>query len=107
LPESEDNGCRRTSIEDLFKSEHIFEPVLGMVFDSRQEAKEFYNLYSWEVGFGVKYNCSRSTKNGMRHVKNDVNIEENYRSMQEIVCQKSVSQNCLQNNALDILLTNN
>jgi hypothetical protein len=75
----------------LRKSEHIFEPVLGMVFDSRQEAKEFYNLYSWEVGFGVKFNSSRSTKSGNRQRKNDVNTENNYRSMQEIVCQKSVS----------------
>jgi hypothetical protein len=79
----------RTS--SLRKSEHIFEPVLGMVFDSRQEAKEFYNLYSWEVGFGVKFNCSCSTKSGSRQWKYDVNRENNYRSMQEIVCQKSVS----------------
>ncbi|WVZ50328.1 hypothetical protein U9M48_001590 [Paspalum notatum var. saurae] len=41
------------------KTEHIFEPVVGMVFDSREEAREFYNMYSWEVGFGIKYCNSR------------------------------------------------
>jgi hypothetical protein len=83
------------------KTEHIFEPVIGMVFDSREEAKEFYNLYSWEVGFGVKYNYSRTTKSGSRGRKNDVNFEDDYRSMQEISCQKAVSENAIhQQNAL-------
>lgn len=67
------------------KTEHIFEPILGLVFDSREEAREFYNLYSWEVGFGVKLNNSRTgTK------KNKIDGDEEYRSMQEIVCQRSV-----------------
>ena len=26
-----------------------------MIFDSLGEAFEFYNLYSWEKGFGIKY----------------------------------------------------
>lgn len=59
------------------KTEHIFEPIVGMVFDSREEARDFYNMYSWEVGFGVKFN--RRRKSG-----------DDYRSMQEIVCQKEV-----------------
>ncbi|KAF8656681.1 hypothetical protein HU200_060547 [Digitaria exilis] len=59
------------------KTEHIFEPILGLVFDSREEAREFYNLYSWEVGFGVKLNNSRTgTK------KNKIDGDEEYRSMQ-------------------------
>jgi hypothetical protein len=69
------------------KTEHIFEPEVGLVFDSREEAREFYNMYSWEVGFGVKFNSSRPGPKSS--AKNTENAEQ-YRSMQEIVCQKSV-----------------
>ncbi|CAL4989585.1 unnamed protein product [Urochloa decumbens] len=55
---------------------YIFEPVLGMVFDSRAEAYQFFNLYSWEVGFGIRFGSS---------ARNRVN---KYRTMQEIVCEK-------------------
>lgn len=55
---------------------HIFEPVRGMVFDSRAEAYKFYNLYSWEVGFGIRFGTS---------ARNRVN---KYRTMQELVCEK-------------------
>jgi hypothetical protein len=27
---------------------------IRMEFDSLTEAYEFYNLYSWEIGFGIK-----------------------------------------------------
>lgn len=60
------------------KADHIFEPKLGMVFDSRAEAYKFYNLYSWEVGFGIRYGS---------FAKNRVN---QMRTMQEIVCEKEV-----------------
>ena len=50
-----------------------------MVFDSRAEAYKFYNLYSWEVGFGVRFGS---------FAKNRVN---QMRTMQEIVCEKEVS----------------
>lgn len=36
------------------KEGHVFEPYVGITFDSEAEAFEFYNLYSWEVGFGVR-----------------------------------------------------
>uniref|UniRef100_A0A453RK91 Uncharacterized protein n=1 Tax=Aegilops tauschii subsp. strangulata TaxID=200361 RepID=A0A453RK91_AEGTS len=39
-------------------------PVLGTIFDSLVEAYEFYNLYSWEVGFGIRYGKSRQNVNG-------------------------------------------
>lgn len=57
---------------------HIFEPILGMVFDSKEEAYEFYNMYAWEVGFSIIYNCNRKRKDGV------------YISMQELICQKGV-----------------
>uniref|UniRef100_A0A0A9FGE1 Protein FAR1-RELATED SEQUENCE n=1 Tax=Arundo donax TaxID=35708 RepID=A0A0A9FGE1_ARUDO len=59
---------RRSSFRN---TEYIFEPIPEMVFDSREEAFEFYNMYSWEVGFGVKFNRRRLTK------------DKKYRSMQE------------------------
>jgi hypothetical protein len=67
---------------------HVFEPVLGMVFDSRKEAREFYNMYSWEVGFGVRYNISRSSgKKKSKSQKCAEDDEDKYISMQDIVCQ--------------------
>jgi len=57
---------------------HIFEPKLGMIFDSRIEAYKFYNLYSWEVGFGI---CFGS------FARNRVNT---MRTMQKIVCERQV-----------------
>jgi len=32
----------------------IFFPYQGATLNSFEEAKEFYNLYSWEVGFGIR-----------------------------------------------------
>lgn len=32
----------------------VFEPAVGMSFNSEQEAYEFYNAYSWELGFSIK-----------------------------------------------------
>jgi hypothetical protein len=51
-----------------------------MVFDSKEEAYEFYNMYSWESGFGVVYSrCVRRQS------------DKEYRSMQELRCERSVS----------------
>ncbi|KAG2617790.1 protein FAR1-RELATED SEQUENCE 5-like [Panicum virgatum] len=51
----------------------VFEPVVGTSFNSCEEAKDFYNLYSWEIGFGVRYGRSRKNSN-------------KYRTRQDIVC---------------------
>lgn len=54
----------------------ILEPMPGMEFDSSEEAFDFYNMYSWEVGFGIRYASSQSyRKNG-----------EVYVNMQTMVC---------------------
>ena len=52
-------------------------PSIGTSFDSIDEAYEFYNLYSWECGFGVRLAKSR------------LNVERK-RCMQEIVCACAV-----------------
>lgn len=62
------------------KTDHIFEPVLGMVFDSKEEGYEFYNMYSWECGFGIVKNHCRKRQS-----------DPEFRSMQELCCERSVS----------------
>lgn len=54
-------------------SENVIKVDLGMSFDSLNEAYDFYNLYSWENGFGIRYGKSR------------LNVER-VKCMQEIVC---------------------
>ena len=44
----------------------VFLPYEGLEFNSCEEAKEFYNLYSWEVGFGIRKGGSR--KNGYEYI---------------------------------------
>lgn len=58
----------------------MFYPYEGTTFSSYEEAKEFYNLYSWEIGFGIRE--SRSKKNG-----------NNYTTRKDIVCSCEV---CIQ-----------
>jgi hypothetical protein len=59
------------------KTRYILEPVVGTSFDSLAEAHEFYNLYSWEVGFGIRY--GKNYTNGKK-----------YRSSQVPICQMEV-----------------
>lgn len=59
-------------------SKNVVRPTLGLTFDSLGEAYDFYNLYSWETGFGIRYGKSR------------LNVERT-KCMQEIVCGCSVS----------------
>jgi hypothetical protein len=61
------------------KTKYIFEPFLGLTFDSENEAYEFYNMYSWEVGFGIK-------RGSMPH--NNVN---KYHTGRDLRCLCSVS----------------
>jgi len=44
----------------------IFEPVVGKLFDSTEEAFEFFNMYSWKIGFDVRFGRSRMNKVGRR-----------------------------------------
>jgi hypothetical protein len=59
-------------------SEGVIDPGLGTTFDSLGEAYDFYNLYSWQHGFGIRYGKSR------------LNVER-AKCMQEIVSRCSVS----------------
>lgn len=53
--------------------DEVVKPELGTSFDSLTEAYDFYNLYSWEHGFGIRYGKSR------------LNLDKR-KTMQEIVC---------------------
>uniref|UniRef100_A0ACD5ZA16 Uncharacterized protein n=1 Tax=Avena sativa TaxID=4498 RepID=A0ACD5ZA16_AVESA len=55
------------------EGEYVVEPSLSLTFDSLGEAYDFYNLYSWEHGFGIRYGKSRLNP-------------ERTKTMQEIVC---------------------
>lgn len=57
--------CMRKYCESKGKGDepkYIFEPYTGLVFDSEPEAAEFYNLHSWEVGFGTKKGTGQRIK---------------------------------------------
>ena len=60
---------------------NVVTPTINTIFDTVGEAYDFYNLYSWEKGFGIRYGKSR------------LNVER-IKCMQEIVCGCSVSTNC-------------
>ncbi|CAL5011138.1 unnamed protein product [Urochloa decumbens] len=53
--------------------EAIFYPYEGTTFSSVEEAKDFYNLYSWERGFGIRLHRGRSNR-------------ADYQTSQDIVC---------------------
>ena len=57
----------------------VVQPSVGTNFDSMAEAFEFYNLYSWEVGFGIRFGRSRQNS-------------EKTKTIQDIVCICAVSR---------------
>jgi hypothetical protein len=60
----------------------VIDPCLGTTFDSLGEAYDFYNLYSWEHVFGIRYGKSRLNTGKTK-------------CMREIVCGCSVSSSDL------------
>uniref|UniRef100_A0A453SHJ8 FAR1 domain-containing protein n=1 Tax=Aegilops tauschii subsp. strangulata TaxID=200361 RepID=A0A453SHJ8_AEGTS len=40
-------------------TENVIKPALGTSFNSLSEFYDFYNLYSWENYFGIRYGKSR------------------------------------------------
>jgi hypothetical protein len=83
-PDREPCPTRPTALEVAIRGyaeklgDNVIDPCLGTTFDSLNEAYDFYNLYSWEHGFGIRYGKSR------------LNAEKT-KCMQEIVCGCSVS----------------
>ncbi|PNT75912.1 hypothetical protein BRADI_1g41693v3, partial [Brachypodium distachyon] len=54
-------------------SENILSVQSGLCFDCLPEAYEYFNLYSWEVGFGIRYKKANVT-NGFPNKKNASSI---------------------------------
>jgi hypothetical protein len=77
--EREVNPNRKTALELSMRAYiakrdgNVVNPAVGTSFDSLDEAYQFYNLYSWEVGFGIRFAKSRLNVNRVK-------------CMQEIVC---------------------
>jgi hypothetical protein len=59
------------------KTDVVVAPTVGTCFDSIEEAYDFYNLYSWEMGFGIRYGKSKQNAKGSK-------------CMQEIICGHAV-----------------
>ncbi|XP_044422304.1 uncharacterized protein [Triticum aestivum] len=55
------------------KTDSVITPKLGLSYDSLTKDYDFYNLYSWECGFGIRYGKSGNNVKGAR-------------CMQEFVC---------------------
>jgi hypothetical protein len=79
---------RVTALESAFTgfaertTDAVVTPSVGTTFDSVAEAYEFYNLYSWELGFGIRYAKARRNVAGGK-------------CMQEIVCYCAVRNLCV------------
>ncbi|OEL16162.1 hypothetical protein BAE44_0022819 [Dichanthelium oligosanthes] len=54
-------GAKKSALQEaLMKfgdrtTDYVIDPVIGIEFDDRQEAYDYYNLYSWEIGFGIRW----------------------------------------------------
>jgi hypothetical protein len=54
-------ASRKSALEKLIQKyvenlgDEVINPCLGTMFDSLGEVYDFYNLYSWEHGFRVRY----------------------------------------------------
>ncbi|KAE8772578.1 hypothetical protein D1007_55394 [Hordeum vulgare] len=54
------------------KSGFVVKPEISQEFDSLAEAYDFYNLYSWETSFGIKYGQSRRNVQKCKTVQDKV-----------------------------------
>ena len=64
--------CEDTSVQML-------RPVVGMKFSSKAEAYDFYNTYSWVLGFSIRNGDNFINSKGVQ-------------TMQELICQRAVSK---------------
>ncbi|KAL6661170.1 hypothetical protein ACP70R_000554 [Stipagrostis hirtigluma subsp. patula] len=59
----------------------IFMPKIGDVYDSAEEAFDFYNMHSWESGFGIRYGRNTRNTKGSDHRPNRATIRTGCRAM--------------------------
>jgi hypothetical protein len=79
LPAAWNYGAVEAALRDASSrgERSIFLPYQGQVFQSLEEAFEFYNMYSWEAGFGIRFGRSRINRS-------------NNKTRQDIVCSCEV-----------------
>ncbi|CAL5047947.1 unnamed protein product [Urochloa decumbens] len=68
------------------KNPYIISPDVGTEFDHVEEAYEYYNLYSWECGFGIKWGKERIADN---KESRKLPLEQRYKLGREINCSCS------------------
>lgn len=51
------------------ETEAVVNPTVGSSFVSLDEAYEFYNIYSWESGFGVRYGAGSMDSHGTKCIQ--------------------------------------
>lgn len=68
LPAARNYGAVERALRNAHErgDRSIFEPEVGKLFDSPQEGFEFFNMYSWEVGFDIRFGRSRTSISGRR-----------------------------------------
>ncbi|KAM0890286.1 hypothetical protein ACQ4PT_027111 [Festuca glaucescens] len=71
----------------------VFAPYVGLQFDSEVEAYEFYNTYSWEMGFGIKR--GRKYENTTFSCKNCIAHSRSRSGVSESVCKECKAMICL------------
>lgn len=69
-------------------NEYIIYPAVGTEFDSWEEAYEYYNLYSWERGFGIS--CGKRRFSESRKLRG-INNKDKYVLSLELICCCAVS----------------
>lgn len=50
---------RPREVNPWVRGDEVIDPCMGTTFNSSGEAYDFYNLYSWEHGFGIRYGKTR------------------------------------------------
>ncbi|RLM66714.1 hypothetical protein C2845_PM16G06120 [Panicum miliaceum] len=74
-------------------TDYLIDPAIGTEFDDRQEAYDYYNLYSWEIGFGIRFGKTRySTDRKNRKLPGS----ERYILGQEFNCSYALKKRILQ-----------
>jgi hypothetical protein len=69
-------------------SNFIVNPKVGTEFDDVDEAFQYYNLYSWECGFGIRWGKERVADN---RFSRQLPVEQRYKLSREFNCSCSVS----------------
>ena len=69
------------------KSEQVMNIQIGTEFDNLDEGYDYYNVYSWEIGFGIRW--GRKKWSAKQRGKNGVDMKA-YQLGQEFYCSYHV-----------------